>query len=128
MIPLFHACVERNGMASRLASVRMLEGPVRDVAAARVELESPLVELCHRAVEEDGADVVILAGGPLAGLANQVAGRIKVPVVDGVSSAVRLVEGLAAGYGRRPRAVERPRSEKTFTGISPALAARLEGA
>jgi Asp/Glu/hydantoin racemase len=128
MIPLFHACVERNGMTSRLASVRMLEGPVRDVAAARVELESPLVELCHRAVEEDGADVVILAGGPLAGLANQVAGRIKVPVVDGVSSAVRLAEGLAAGYARRPRTVERPRSEKTFTGISPALAARLEGA
>jgi Asp/Glu/hydantoin racemase len=127
MIPLFHTCVERNGMASRLASVRMLEGPVRDVATARVELESPLVELCHRAVDEDGADVVILAGGPLAGLANQVAGRITVPVVDGVASAVRLAEGLAAGHGRR-RAGERRLSEKAFTGISPALAALLEGA
>jgi allantoin racemase len=128
MIPLFHACVERNGRASRLASVRMLEGPVRDVAAVRVELEAPLVELCHRAVDEDGADVVILAGGPLAGLAEQVANRITVPVVDGVASAVRLAEGLAAGYGRRRRPVERRLSEKTFTGISSALAGILGGA
>jgi Asp/Glu/hydantoin racemase len=128
MIPLFHACVERNGMASRLASVRMVEGSVRDVATARVELEARLVELCHRAVDEDGADVVILAGGPLAGLADQVSGRIPVPVVDGVASAVRLAEGLVAGHGRPRRAAERRRSEKTFTGISPALAAILEGA
>ena len=35
MIPLFHTCVERNGMTSRLASVRMLQGPVRDVATAQ---------------------------------------------------------------------------------------------
>lgn len=128
MIPLFHACVERNGMASRLASMRMVEGPVRDVAAAGVELETPLVDLCRRAVDEDGADVVILAGGPLAGLADQVAGRIAAPVVDGVASAVRLAEGLAAGYGGRRRVLERPHTEKTFTGISSALAAILGGA
>jgi allantoin racemase len=128
MIPLFHACVERNGMASRLASMRMVEGPVRDVAAARVDLEEPLVELCQRAVDEDGADVVVLAGGPLAGLADQVAGRITVPVVDAVASAVRLAEGLAAGYGGRRRAVERRHPEKAFTGISPVLAAMLGGA
>jgi hypothetical protein len=49
-------------------------------------------------------------------------------VVDGVASAVRLAEGLAAGYGRRRRPVERRLSEKTFTGISSALAAILGGA
>ena len=71
MIPLFRVCVERNGMASRLASIRMFERPVRDIAAARVELAAPLVELCQRAADKDGADVVILAGGPLAGLAHR---------------------------------------------------------
>jgi Asp/Glu/hydantoin racemase len=128
MIPLFRVCVERNGMASRLASIRMVERPVRDIAAARVELAAPLVELCQRAADEDGADVVILAGGPLAGLAHEVAGRIPVPLVDGVASAVRLAEGLAAGRTGRGFAVQRPRSERTFIGISPSLAAMLGGA
>jgi Asp/Glu/hydantoin racemase len=39
-------------------------------------------------VEEDGADVLILAGAPLAGLARSVADLLPVPVVDGVSSGV----------------------------------------
>ena len=128
MIPLFRVCVERNGMASRLASIRMFERPVRDIAAARVELAAPLVELCQRAADKDGADVVILAGGPLAGLAHEVAGRVPVPLVDGVASAVRLAEGLAAGREGRRFTVERPRSGKTFIGISSSLAAMLGGA
>ena len=71
---------------------------------------------------------MILAGGPLAGLAHEVAGRVPVPLVDGVASAVRLAEGLAAGREGRRFTVERPRSGKTFIGISSSLAAMLGGA
>ena len=71
---------------------------------------------------------MILAGGPLAGLAHEVAGRVPVPLVDGVASAVRLAEGLAAGREGRRFAVQRPRSEKTFIGNSSSLAAMLGGA
>jgi hypothetical protein len=51
-----------------------------------------------------------------------------VPLVDGVASAVRLAEGLTAGREGRRFTVERPRSEKTFIGISSSLAAMLGGA
>ena len=51
--------------------------------------------LCTAVVEEDGADVIILGGAPLAGLARTIKGEIPVPVVDGVSSAVRHAETLA---------------------------------
>jgi len=44
--------------------------------------------LCLSAVRDDGADVIIIAGAPLAGLARSIRERIPVPVVDGVSSAV----------------------------------------
>lgn len=47
------------------------------------------------AIHADGADVLILGGAPLAGLARSIAGGIPVPVVDGVSSAVRHAETLA---------------------------------
>jgi Asp/Glu/hydantoin racemase len=55
-----------------------------------------LQALAERAVAEDGAEVIILAGAPLAGLARSLQGRLPVPVVDGVSSAVRHAETLAA--------------------------------
>ena len=47
-----------------------------------------LKSLCLSAIDDDGADVIIIAGAPLAGLARSIRDRIPVPVVDGVSSAV----------------------------------------
>ena len=74
------------------------------------EQEDLLVALANRAVDEDNADVVILSGAPLAGLATKVRDRISVPVIDPVAAAVRQAETLAvlkprkaiAGTFRRP--------------------------
>ena len=44
----------------------------------------------------DGAEVIMLAGAPLAGLARALRGELPVPVVDGVSSAVRHAESMVA--------------------------------
>ena len=55
-----------------------------------------LRELCTAVVEEDGADAIILGGAPLAGLARSIAGELPVPVVDGVSSAVKHAETLVS--------------------------------
>ena len=71
----------------------------------------------------DAADVVILAGAPLAGLANKIRDRVPVPLVDGIQAAVAMAEGLVrmkprkatAGTYRRPDA-------KDFKGLSTALA------
>jgi Asp/Glu/hydantoin racemase len=84
----YRECVDRYGMLSRLAGIRHLDRPLRDPATVREDHGSYLVELSRRAVEEDGADVLILAGAPLAGLARSVADLLPVPVVDGVSSGV----------------------------------------
>ena len=60
------------------------------------EHTAALRALCERAVADDGAEVIVLAGAPLAGLARTVRGELPVPVVDGVSSAVRHAETLLA--------------------------------
>ena len=54
----------------------------------------------------DGAEVVILAGGPLAGLAPVLQPQVPVPLVDGTQAAVRLAVALAglAPPGQRRRA------------------------
>ncbi|WP_298013012.1 aspartate/glutamate racemase family protein [uncultured Castellaniella sp.] len=87
--------VERNGLISRLASIRNLESPLRDIGSVQEDHAEKLIALCNDAVEHDHADSIILAGAPLAGLARRVRDQLPVPVVDGVSSAVCHAQTLA---------------------------------
>ncbi len=126
--PWYQECVEMHGLAHRCAAIRMLDGAFRSVSDVQEEKEELLVSLACAAVEENEADCVILAGAPLAGLAEKVRERIPVPVVDQVQAAVKMAEALAAlkpkkatrGTFRRPPA-------KPSVGLPEALAARIAG-
>ena len=86
--------VERSHLASRLGSIRSLQQPLQDISSVQDDHEERLLELATLAVEEDGADAIILAGAPLAGLARRLKNKITVPIVDGVSSAIKHCESL----------------------------------
>jgi allantoin racemase len=92
----YRETVEAYGFGSRLASIRALDRPLASIGGVQDEHAQALKALAERAVDEDGAEVIILAGAPLAGLARTLHGQLPVPVVDGVSSAVRHAETLAA--------------------------------
>lgn len=128
----YRETVDRYGMLSRLAGIRHLDQPLRDPGTVREEHGAQLVVLCEHAAEQDGADVLILAGAPLAGLARSVAGRLPVPVVDGVSSGVLQAEALVrlapvsarAGSFARPPA--KPNAGLDASGILSLLRPRHE--
>lgn len=122
--PWYRECVAWHGLLSRCAGIRALEGRFRFIQDVQEEKEALLVDLAGRAVREDGADVVILAGAPLAGLAGKVREQIPVPVVDCVAAAVKQLEGLVALRPRKAVAgtFRRPDSKST-QGLAPALAA-----
>ena len=92
----YREVVEANGLVGRLASIRALDRPLASIGHVQDEHAEALRALCERAVREDGAEVIVLAGAPLAGLARALQGQLPVPVVDGVSSAVRHAETLGA--------------------------------
>lgn len=89
-------CVEHFGLGGRLASIRSIGEALGGIASVQTEFRSTLVELSTMAVAVDGADVVVLAGAPLAGLAREVAGEIPVPVIDGIAAGIRFTEALVA--------------------------------
>ena len=127
LAPWFAECVALHGLAGRSAGIRTLDGSFGSIADVQEEKEALLVDLARRAVAEDGADVVIPGGAPLAGLAATLRTEIAVPVVDPVQAAVRQLEVIlslsprkaTAGSFRRPDA-------KATTGLAPALAHRIE--
>ena len=98
----YQECARGHGLDGRLASVRALDLPIPDITQAKDQFRAALVVECLRAIDEDEAEVIIFGGGPLAGLAREVAADIPVPTLDGVSCAVRMAEALVALNPRIP--------------------------
>ncbi len=122
----YRECAEFNKVEGRLASIRTLTSPLADVGSVQEDNEARLLELCAEAIAEDGAEAIILAGAPLAGLGRRIADRVPVPLVDGVSSAVRQAETLVRLGARPPEAGSfAAPPEKPQKGLIPALAARI---
>jgi Asp/Glu/hydantoin racemase len=121
--PWFAEIVAWHGLSGRCAAIRTLDESFRSIDEVQEEKEAVLVELARRIVKENAADVVILAGAPLAGLANKVRDHVDVPLVDGIQAAVVMTEGLVrikprkavAGTFRRP-------GPKDSKGLAAALA------
>ena len=123
----YREVVDAYGFGSRLASIRALDRPLASIGALQDEHAQALKTLASRAVDEDGAEVIVLAGAPLAGLARSLAGQLPVPVVDGVSSAVRHAQTLIAlAPSRATRGSFASPPTKPHRGLPPAIAALLD--
>jgi allantoin racemase len=125
--PWYQECVTMHGMDARCAGIRTLDGAFKSISDVQGEKEEMLVALANRAIEQDDADVVILSGAPLAGLADKVRDRIPVPVVDPTAAAVRQAETLVALKPRKATAgtFRRPDPKPTI-GLAEPLAALIE--
>ena len=122
----YREVIDAYGFGSRLASIRSLEQPLQRIDRVQQEHAGALQALAERAVREDGADAIVLAGAPLAGLARSL--QLPVPVVDGVASAVRHAASLAALRGAPPSGGSfAPPPPKPNQGLSPAIARLLAG-
>jgi allantoin racemase len=123
----YREVVNAYGLGSRLASIRALDKPLASIGQVQDEHAQALKALAERAVDEDGADVIVLAGAPLAGLARSLRGQLPVPVVDGVSSAVRHAETLIALQpGLARRGSFSPPPIKPNQGLPPAISRLLK--
>ncbi|MEO8283244.1 MAG: aspartate/glutamate racemase family protein [Pseudarthrobacter sp.] len=131
--PWYLDCVERFGLARRLASIRSINESLNSIGSVQQDFKETLLALSRQAVAQDGADVVILAGAPLAGLARELRGQIPVPVVDGISAGIRMAEavvGLRSGPHRGGAFAPPPiKGRKGLSGnLDAALAAAQETA
>src|SRR5262244_1107845 len=82
--PMLEEFVEAIGLADKLASVRAVAPSGDEIAAKPEAALAGLIAACTRAAEDDGAEIVILGGLGLAGLAELLVDKVPVPVVDNV--------------------------------------------
>jgi len=122
LTPWYRESVEAAGLGARLASIRVPSNAFKSVVNVRAELRQPLLSEVEMAVSQDQADVVILSGAPLAGLAAEF-GDAKAVLVDPISAAVKQAEALVqiAPHGANAGSLRRP-PEKASQGLEPNLA------
>lgn len=124
--PMLSEFVDALGLRSRLAGVRTVAPTGADIAADPDRALALLSEQCRSCAERDGADVVILGGAGLAGLAGRIAADVPVPVICSLEAGLRATLALAALRSAEPRegSLARPPAVPSL-GLPDALAALL---
>ena len=79
-----------HGGAGQLASIRFTGGAVGDAMDTPENLQAALLQACRLAISEDGAESIVIGGGPLAQAASAIGRQLGVEVIDPVAAAVRL--------------------------------------
>jgi len=87
--------VEASGMGSRLASVRAIDIPVLQLLDHDKAKEAILRE-ARKAVEEDGAHVIILGCAGMSPVLEEIQQRLGVPVIDPGGAAAKMAELLVS--------------------------------
>lgn len=88
------------GIESRVASIRVLGERIMAIRTEKERVLAKAVETCQRAVDEDGADVIIMGCGSLSFYAKEISERVGVPVINPLVTALRAAEMLV-GAGLR---------------------------
>jgi allantoin racemase len=108
----------RYGMAGFCRNVRACEIPVLDLEIPGSHARDTITQECKRAVEDDGADVIVLGCAGMADLCRFITEQVGVPVVDGVAAATRTVESLVAqGLTTSTRSEYAAPPAKTYVGL-----------
>lgn len=93
-IPQMHANVARYGLASRLASFRTIDLWVPEYHQDEAETARRFRRVARQAVEEDGAEVIVLGCTASAGFYRELQDELGVPVIDSAIAAVKRAEHL----------------------------------
>jgi allantoin racemase len=87
------------GAAHRCRKVRAVDMPVLALEADPASARARLLAETRLAIEQDGAEAIVLGCAGMADLCNWLSQSAGVPVIDGVTAATRLAEAMAgAGY------------------------------
>ncbi|WP_288463464.1 aspartate/glutamate racemase family protein [uncultured Pseudomonas sp.] len=86
--------LQRYGFAELCSSVRCIDLPVLALEAADDSLIELIAAEGRRARDEEGAGAIVLGCGGMADLREALSEAIGIPVIEGVSAAVKLAESL----------------------------------
>lgn len=125
-IPMLNELALVLGHASHLVAVRATPLTGAEIAADPDGASASLAALVRRCVDDDGADVVILGGAGLVGLAERLQPVVGVPLLDSLACLVQAGTAAARLAAAKPQSGSfSPPPRTTSVGLSSHLTASL---
>jgi len=84
--------VKAVGIESKVASIRPYSE--WEELLSDDDLLKCLIDTGRKAIEEDGAEAIIIGGGPLVGYGKKIQDALGIPVIDPTLNALKVMEGL----------------------------------
>ncbi|WP_404652102.1 allantoin racemase [Raoultella terrigena] len=84
------------GFYHHCAGLHAIDLPVLALEDGSGRAQEQVRQRCIQALKEDGCGAIVLGCGGMATLAQELTRELHVPVIDGVSAAVKMVESLVA--------------------------------
>lgn len=84
------------GFQDHCAALHAIDLPVLALEDGSGLAQEKVRARCIQALQEDGCGAIVLGCGGMATLAQELTRELRVPVIDGVSAAVKMVESLVA--------------------------------
>lgn len=88
------------GYSHKCEKIHCIDLPVLDLEKNEKETYDKLLETCLRAKENDGIGAIVLGCGGMSKHVESISKQLNIPVIDGVTAAVKLLEALH-GLGLR---------------------------
>lgn len=116
-VPAVEHLARRYGYGDLCRKVRASEIPVLALEDAASNAFDQLCAEVRRALDEDGCESIVLGCAGMVDMARSLSEELAVPVVEGVTAAVKIVEGLATlGIATSKRGGYAPPRAKTYSG------------
>jgi len=93
-VPAKEEHVRRLGMERLLASVRAMNMTVLETDAKPEETKDTVLKIGKKAIEEDGAEVIILGCAGMEGYAEELTQKLGVPVLEPTSVTLKVAEAM----------------------------------
>lgn len=92
--PALHSSIERTaahyGYGSELASIRITDGEPMQTMSDPNNMTQLLLEVARNCIQRDGAQALLIGGGPLAIAAKTIEQAIDVPIIEPVTEGAKL--------------------------------------
>jgi Asp/Glu/hydantoin racemase len=99
LVRAIEASVAELGLSARFTGVRVPDGDPLALAADPAAQDAALARAATACLEQDGAEAVVIGGGPLSETAARLRGRFKAAIVEPVPSAMRALLAVWGGVG-----------------------------
>jgi allantoin racemase len=128
VLGLYRDVIAATGLGGCVAGWRALESAAPYAPGDQSEADRMIVAAAGDLVAKDGVETIVLTGAVMAGVPQRLQSQIEVPMFDGISTGVPLLEALVRMKPAKPRTGSyAPVGGRDSVGLSAALAGKLKG-